>query len=110
MKRSTLSQYRKEVERMRRVLLNDHWSVRPKPHRFEERYLGSALEWTPITLPHDAMIGTPRSPSAPAANAYFPGGTWDYQRSLEFPADNADAVIMLEFEGVYREALVSVKR
>lgn len=92
---------------MRRIPLNDGWAVRPKPDRFAERF-GEAPEWAPVTLPHDAMIGSSRSPEAGAANGYFPGGTWEYQRALEVTADAGDAVILLEFEGVYRDAVVSV--
>jgi beta-galactosidase len=91
---------------LRRAPFNDGWAVRPKPNRFAERF-GEAPEWAPVTLPHDAMIGTSRSPGAPAANAYFPGGTWEYRRELE-ALDDRGPLVVLEFEGVYRDAVVSV--
>jgi beta-galactosidase len=92
---------------VRRTSFNDGWTVRPKPDRFAERF-GESPEWTPVTLPHDAMIGTARSPDARAASAYFPDGTWQYERMLERADDGPDAVVLLEFEGVYRDAVVSV--
>jgi len=92
---------------VRRTVCNEGWSVRPKADRFEERF-GSAPHWTPVTLPHDAMIGSVRSPSGTAANGYFPGGNWEYRRVLEFAVVDAGEQIVLEFEGVYRDAVVSV--
>ncbi len=69
--------------------------------------LRRATEWEPATLPHDAMITGERSPSAGAANGYFVGGNWEYRRAFDATADDA-AVMTLEFEGVYRDAVVSV--
>ncbi len=90
---------------MRRTPLNDHWLVRPKVNRFAE-LTGETAEWSAVTLPHDAMIGAERSPSASAASGYFVGGDWQYRRGLEAAVDTA--VAMLEFEGVYRDAVVFV--
>jgi beta-galactosidase len=91
---------------MRRVSLNDNWMVRPKVNRFAELF-GASPEWESVTLPHDAMLSGERSPSAGAQCGYFAGGSWDYRRPLEVVADD-DAVHLLEFEGVYRDAVVSV--
>jgi beta-galactosidase len=94
---------------MRRLLFNDGWTCRPRADRFAELG-GTAAEPTPVTLPHDAMIGTARSAEAGPANAYFPGGAWEYQCTLEVaPEDGAAGrTTLLEFEGVYRDAVVSV--
>jgi beta-galactosidase len=93
---------------MHRSAFNDGWSVHAKnPDRFAEHF-GAAPEWTPVVLPHDAMIGTTRSPSAGAANAFFPGGSWEYRRSLDGTAIDHGSLVVLEFEGVYRDAVVSV--
>src|SRR5690242_6877967 len=94
---------------MQHVPFNDGWRVRPKPQRFAAR-IGVAPEWTPITLPHDAMIGSERSAAAAPANAYFPGGAWEYERTLEAPAEDEGRYLALRFEGVYRDAVVSVNR
>ncbi|MGP0031610.1 MAG: glycoside hydrolase family 2 TIM barrel-domain containing protein [Acidimicrobiales bacterium] len=92
---------------MRRTSLDDGWTVSQKTNRFAER-MGLGPEPTAVTLPHDAMIGTERSPSGNPASAYFPGGTWEYRRTLAAPSDGAGTCVLLEFEGVYRDALVFV--
>jgi beta-galactosidase len=92
---------------MRRSLLNDGWSVRRKTNRFTER-MGTGPDAEPVTLPHDALIGAPRSPSGDPATAFFPAGTWEYLRTLELPRDEAGTSVSLEFEGVYRDASVYV--
>jgi len=92
---------------VRHTLLNDGWRVRPKVHRFAE-LVGQVAEWRPVTLPHDAMIGTERSASAAPANAYFPAGVWEYERTLAVAAEDEGRHIALRFEGVYRDAIVTV--
>ena len=92
---------------MRRHLLNDSWSYRPKVNRFAELQ-GEGQEWRPVTLPHDAMIGTDRAPDAGSANVYFEGGTWEYRRTLTGPEAGADRCVVLDFEGVYRDAAVII--
>jgi len=92
---------------MRRVSLNDGWAVRQKENPFAERF-GVVADPVPVTLPHDAMIGTERSSSARAAHAFFSGGVWEYRRQLELPAEAAGSSVFLEFDGVYRDARVFV--
>lgn len=61
-----------------------------------------------VRVPHDAMLGEPRSPQAVTGNAgaYFPGGTYRYERTLEVPAAWEESVVTLELEGVYQKATV----
>jgi beta-galactosidase len=92
---------------MRRTSFNDGWIVRAKGNRFAER-MGTAAEWEPVTLPHDAQIGTERLPTATAATGFFPGGVWEYQKDFEVREEQADCSIAVEFEGVYRDAFVYV--
>ena len=66
---------------MRRTSLNDGWTVRQNTNPFLER-MGLGPEPEQVTLPHDAVISVPRSPSGSGPSAYFPGGTWEYQRTL----------------------------
>ena len=94
---------------MRRTPCNDGWKVRRKANRFLEM-AGMKSEWEQVTLPHDAMIGTERSATATGANAYFPGGVWEYERTLEVAAEDEGTSIALAFEGVYRDVLVHVNR
>ena len=92
---------------MQRMAFNDGWQARTKVSRFAE-LTGQSAEWAPVTLPHDAMISTERSPSGTPANAYFTGGFWEYRRELERTAEDEGSTIVLELEGVYRDAIVSV--
>ncbi|MET0902757.1 MAG: glycoside hydrolase family 2 TIM barrel-domain containing protein, partial [Acidimicrobiales bacterium] len=92
---------------MHRTLLNDGWEVRPKLNTFAE-LTGGGTEWASVTLPHDAMLGTERDESAGPANAYFPGGDWEYRRTITGPEPGGGEAIEVEFEGVYRDAVVRV--
>jgi beta-galactosidase len=87
---------------------NHDWHVKPKVNRFLELAGGQTTAPEPITLPHDAMIGTERSPAGSHMNAYFPDGVWEYTKSFEAPDEWRDRRVRLLFEGVYRDAQVFV--
>jgi beta-galactosidase len=93
---------------VRRTPFNDGWTVGPKVNSFMERIVGSGSEPARVTLPHDAMIGTERSPGGRAATAFFPGGSWEYTKPFEVSPDEDGSALFLEFEGVYRDARVRV--
>ena len=63
-----------------------------------------------IRLPHDAMIGEPRSEGASTGNhgGYFPGGIYRYSKEWLVPADANVKEYRLFFEGVYGVTTVSV--
>jgi beta-galactosidase len=90
-----------------RTRFNDGWEVRPKVNRHAEM-AGGAAPWTAVTMPHDAMIGTGRTPAATAQTGYFLGGTWEYRKTFDVPADHGGSTLVLLFEGVYRDAVVTV--
>ena len=92
---------------MKRISFNEGWSVRPKVSPFLERG-GQIASWTPVVLPHDVMIASVRDPAEGPGNAYFPGGTWEYQKKFIIPEQDHGKRTFLEFEGVYRDALVLV--
>ena len=64
----------------------------------------------PVILPHDAMLGAQRSADAPArsASGYFHGGSYRYRKHFELTPELAEGVVLLEFEGIYRDACLSV--
>ena len=68
------------------------------------------LKGKSVTLPHDAMIHEERSADAPggSGHAYFPGGIYEYEKSFEIGKDQLGKPVLLHFEGVYRNASVSV--
>ena len=93
---------------MRRTPFNDGWTVGAKANSFAELIAGAGSAPAQVTLPHDAMLGTERSPSGHAATAYFPSGNWEYKKSFELSTDEPGSAVVLEFEGVYRDARVRV--
>jgi beta-galactosidase len=93
---------------MRRTPFNDGWAVGAKANSFAELIAGSGSEPIQVTLPHDAQIGTERSPAGRPAAAYFPSGSWEYKKSFELPSSDEGSSVFFEFEGVYRDALVFV--
>ncbi|MFJ5306713.1 glycoside hydrolase family 2 TIM barrel-domain containing protein [Streptomyces sp. NPDC088350] len=98
---------------MIRTSFNDGWQTRPKVNPFAEMS-GTKVAFRPVTLPHDAMIERERT--APdgeltmqgGAEAYFPGGTYEYRKTFAVPEEHRGKRILFEFEGVYRDAVVFV--
>lgn len=77
---------------MNRISFNDNWT----------------LDGRVITLPHDAQIMESRSKDASnGGHGYFPGGIYTYEKKFEAPLEWENHKIILEFEGVYKNASVS---
>lgn len=76
---------------MKKQSFNDNWTCNDQP----------------VTLPHDAMIHQERKPDSPSgsAQAYFPGGKYVYEKHFRKPEAEH---VLLEFEGVYRNAKVFI--
>lgn len=101
---------------MIRTRFNDGWEFRAKVNPFAELD-GTGTPYRPVTLPHDAVRDLDRVPGGAggaggatdgAAQAYFPGGVFQYRKSFLAGADLADKRVLVEFEGVYRSAMVYV--
>jgi beta-galactosidase len=98
---------------MIRSSFNDGWQTRPKVNPFAELG-GHSSPFQPVTVPHDAMIGQERAAPGGAAgagdgaSAYFPGGTFEYRKTFHVPETYRGKRIVLEFEGVYRDATVHI--
>ena len=70
-------------------------------------------DWTcngrSVTLPHDAMITEKRAADASdGGHGYFPGGVYTYEKKFTAPAEWAGKTVLAEFEGVYKNAAVSL--
>lgn len=65
---------------------------------------------TDVIVPHDAMLHGVRSKDEPSgsAGAYFPGGRYVYEKKYIASAEVANGHALLEFEGVYKNAEVSI--
>ena len=63
-----------------------------------------------MTLPHDAMICSGRSPEYPTAGggAFFKAENLEYTKTFFVPKEDQGKVIYLEFEGVMQYAFVWV--
>ena len=63
-----------------------------------------------VILPHDAMLYEKRSRSAVTGGAcgYFPGGSYVYKKHFHAPTEWTDKHIILEFEGIYKNAIVNL--
>ena len=66
--------------------------------------------FSPVEVPHDAMIGERRGPDAPAgsANGYFFGGVYQYRKAFSLDEEQVSGALRLEFESVYRNARIWV--
>ncbi|MER6327315.1 glycoside hydrolase family 2 TIM barrel-domain containing protein [Streptomyces coelicoflavus] len=92
---------------MKRTSFNDGWEFRPKVDQFAE-VSGGSTPYRPVTVPHDAMLGRQRTATADGAGAYFPGGAYEYRRRFQVAAEDEGKCVLVEFEGVHRDAMVYV--
>jgi Glycoside hydrolase family 2 C-terminal domain 5 len=92
---------------MRRIPFTAGWRTRPHANFFAEMH-GAAAPWQEVTLPHDALLGQPRDAAHSTGSGYFPGGVFEYRKTFAVPVEQRDRVLALEFEGVYRAAMVYV--
>src|SRR5215211_4554535 len=92
---------------MRRTPFNGGWETRPHANFFAEM-VGASASWRAVTLPHDAALDRDRDASHGAGAGYVPGGVYEYRATLAVPEDYRDKRVLLEFEGVYRTAMVYV--
>lgn len=91
---------------MIRIPFVDGWSVGPKLGAFERRDADTAA--VDVTLPHDALRDAPRSADSDqgVAAGYHAGGVFEYATSFDAPESWRDKTVVVEFEGVYRDAMV----
>jgi beta-galactosidase len=87
---------------------HDGWSVGPKLGAFEQPT--DATSPDRVVLPHDALRELPRSADSDQGvnTGYHPGGVFEYAVDLDVPTAWQDRTVAIEFEGVYRDAVVSV--
>lgn len=69
--------------------------------------------WTcngrPVTLPHDAQITERRGADVSnGGHGYFPGGIYTYEKIFNAPNEWEGKTVLIEFEGVYKNAAVSL--
>lgn len=84
----------------------DGWTAGPKLGAFEAPTPESAPR--SVRLPHDAVRDLPRSAESDQGvhTGYVPGGVFEYAKTFDVPDGWRDKTVRLEFEGVYRDAVV----
>jgi beta-galactosidase len=92
---------------MKRTPFNDGWQYREKQNPFAELG-GIVAPYIDAVVPHDAQIRRPRDANGDAATAYFPAGAYQYRKSFTVPAEYEGRSIAIEFDGVYRDAMVYI--
>ncbi|WP_425826256.1 glycoside hydrolase family 2 TIM barrel-domain containing protein [Streptomyces fractus] len=91
---------------MIRTSFNDDWQFRSKVSPFAE-LAGRTAPFEPVAVPHDAMLTRDREDTPDGgASGYFPGGAYEYRKTFFVPEEHQGKRIQLEFEGVYRDAVV----
>lgn len=67
-------------------------------------------DMSPVDLPHDAMIHEQQTENTKngAQTGFYPGAEYVYLKSLNVPDEWKDKTVILEFEGVYRTAMIYV--
>ncbi len=65
---------------------------------------------TPVLIPHDAMLDDPRTPDSLGGGniGWFSGNDYLYEKHFELSEKQQGKALILEFEGVYRDASVSI--
>ncbi|MCD8161258.1 MAG: DUF4982 domain-containing protein [Clostridiales bacterium] len=84
---------------MKKLDLNRGWLV---------KHEGTEEPGKPVTLPHDAMLGEPRTAQSPGGTntGWFEGHDYRYTRTLDVPEDWRGKAAVLELEGVYHNGTV----
>ena len=94
---------------MIRQSFNTDWVFGPKAQPFAA-LSGKAIKTQSVTLPHDAIRDLPRAADSDQGShtGYFPGGVFSYSKAFDVPDEWRDRAITIEFEGVYRDAVVYI--
>lgn len=92
---------------MLRQSFNSDWTAGPKLTGF------ASINGSPgeaVTLPHDILRDLPRSdgPGRTEHTAYYPDGLFEHAKSFQVPEEWRDRTVRIEFEGVYRDAMVYI--
>jgi beta-galactosidase/beta-glucuronidase len=92
-----------------RESFNADWTVGPGLTGFGS-LAGRSPAAKPVTLPYDAVRDLERSADSVEGprTGNFPGGLFDYAKTFDVPEDYRHRSVTLEFEGVYRDAMVYI--
>jgi len=93
-----------------RESFNADWAAGPGLTGFASVSGRSGAAKRTVTLPYDAVRDLPRSADSDEGprTGNFPGGLFEYSKTFDVPEEYRDKSVTLEFEGVYRDAVVSI--
>ncbi len=84
---------------MKTIRFTNDWTVRKV----------GEVKKKPVCLPHDAQISEQRGKNiSNSGHAYFPGGAYVYEKTFTAPEEWENKTVIVEFEGVYKNATVSL--
>lgn len=86
---------------MKKIDFNKDWTCRCLT-RDEKEYS--------VSLPHDAMLSEPRTEESRGGGniGWFIGGSYEYTKQFKVSQEDSNKKIILEFEGIYRNAEVFI--
>ncbi|MCI8786852.1 MAG: leucine-rich repeat protein [Eubacterium sp.] len=92
----------------RSTLFNDDWKFILDDPVGAEGVNYSDTQWENLNLPHDYSIIQEFTTSCDDESGYLPGGTGWYRKKFTLPVSCANKSIVLDFDGVYKDAYVYV--
>lgn len=89
---------------------HEGWEVMKGTFGVMEKVHGGKACTESILLPHDAMIHEERTPRTKNGHhtGFYPGGVYTYMKQFFVPKEWENQRVLLEFEGVYKNAFVYV--
>ena len=93
---------------MIRVPFTDDWTVGPKLGAFEARTPRPRPGRSPSRTTRSAICRVLPGSDQGVHAAYHPGGVFEYAKTFDAPAEWREKTVIVEFEGVYRDAVVFV--
>ena len=95
---------------MIRQSFNAGWTAGPGLTAFASIVGAAGTDRPTVTLPYDVVRDLPRAADTVdgAATGFFPDGFYEYRKTFDVPEEYRDRTVILEFEGVYRDAVVSI--
>lgn len=95
---------------MKRNNFNRDWKIVKGSNSSMLSMLIGGGDMSTVQLPHDAMIHEEQTPDTKngSQTGFYPGAEYVYLKKLYAPKEWIDKTVILEFEGVYRTAMVYV--
>ena len=97
-----------ELGSERSTLFNDDWKFFLGEVNSAQDVNFNDSSWENVTLPHDYSISQEFTTTCDDESGYLPGGTGWYRKTFTLPASCKNKSIVLNFDGVYKNAYVYV--